>query len=117
MEPTAKFITQCWGCYQSVEMPYDSFEDMQNKTEVLKAQGWRRRTFGNNINASPWFCCEDCAMNSYNAKRAEEWWAQHEFEEYCKKAIIPPQLYPIMIFAGILILGALLSVWCNAGTQ
>lgn len=120
MEPTAKFSVQCWGCNQSVEMPYSSVEDMQNKLDVLKAQGWRRRTFGNNINASPWFCCEDCATNSYNAKQAEEWWAQKEFEEYCNRQLIHPRYYGLLgiaAFAAILVVAALLQECINAGAQ
>jgi hypothetical protein len=113
MEPTAKFSIQCWGCNQSVEMPYSSFEDMQNKTEVLKAQGWRRRMFGGNVNASPWFCSEDCATNSYNAKRAEEWWAKEKFRQEEENRIIPMRLWPILGFAGILIIASLLMPWCN----
>ena len=112
-EVKAKFSIQCWGCNQSVEMPYSSFEDYQNKVEVLKAQGWRRRMFGNNINATPWFCSEDCAMNSYNAKQAEEWWAKENFRQENDKRIIPIQFWPILIFAGVLILGALITSWCH----
>lgn len=114
-EPTAHFILQCWGCNKAVSSPYSSFDDMQNRTEALKLDGWRRREFG--PNASPWFCSDDCAANSYNSKRAEEWWDKHEWEEYCRNTPIPPMFWAPLGFAGILILAALLGVWCNAGTQ
>jgi hypothetical protein len=114
-EPTAWFTLQCWGCNKAVTRPYSDHDDVQHKIELLKLGGWRRREFG--PNASPWFCSEDCAINSYNAKQAEEWWAKHNWEEYCRNAIIPPALWAPLAFAGILILVALLGVWCNAGTQ
>lgn len=81
---SAYFTIQCWGCNKCITRPYTNHEDLEKQTELLKVAGWRRREFG--PNASPWFCSEDCAYNSYNAKRAEEWWAQKEFHEYCQKS-------------------------------
>lgn len=110
-ESTAWFTVQCWGCNKAVTRPYSGHDDAQHKIELLQMGGWRRREFG--PNASPWFCSEDCAMNSYNAKQAEEWWAKHKFRQENDARIIPIQFWPILIFAGVLTLGALISSWCN----
>lgn len=115
---SATFTIQCWGCNKSVSRPYDSFEDEQQKIQELKNQGWQRRTFGNNINASPWFCSEDCAHNSYNAKQAEQWWADQEFVAYCNDKAIHPRYYGLLgiaAFAGILVAAAFLQECINAG--
>lgn len=114
-EPTAYFTIQCWGCNKAVTRPYSGHDDIQHKVEMLKVAGWRRREFG--PNASPWFCSEDCATNSYNAKQAEEWWAQKEFKEYCQKAAIPPIFWGPLLFATVLIAAALLGECFNAGIQ
>ena len=115
--PTAWFTIQCWGCNKSEIRPYSDYEDSQEKIEELKAEGWRRRIFGGNPNASPWFCSEDCAMNSYNAKQCEEWWAKHQFEEEEANRIIPMRFWPILIFAGVLVFSAFLGECIRAGIQ
>ena len=114
-EPTAWFTIQCWGCNKAVTRPYSSHEDIQHKIELLKMGGWRRREFG--PNASPWFCSEDCAMNSYNAKRAEEWWAKEKFHQEEENRIIPMRFWPILIFAGVLTAAAFLGECFHAGIQ
>jgi hypothetical protein len=116
----AWFTVQCWGCNKIETRGYHNQEEADYQTNLLKLQGWRRRVFGGNINASPWFCGEDCATNSYNAKQAEEWWRQKEFEEYCNRRIIHPRYYGLLgitAFAIILMLAAFLSECVHAGTQ
>jgi hypothetical protein len=97
-EPTAKFTVQCWGCDKSVTLPYESFEDHQHKIEVLKVQGWRRVLFG--PGAEPWFCSEDCALYSYNARKAKEWWGNHFVNQYRNR-----RLKWMIIFSAIFVIG------------
>lgn len=113
-EPTAWFTIQCWGCNKAVSRPYSSYEDSQQKTEALKTEGWRRRTFGGNPNASPWFCSEDCAMNSYNAKQAEQWWADKEFQEYSQKSAHNAGIALFVLMLAVIIL---FGVCSYAGVQ
>lgn len=81
--PTAHFTIQCWGCNKAVTHPYSNHDDIQRQIELLKVAGWKRREFG--PGASPWFCGDDCANNSYNAKRAEEWWATKKYQENAER--------------------------------
>jgi len=69
---TATFTLQCWGCDKTVTRPYLDLQDMAKRSEELKAQGWRVRTFG--PGASPWFCSDECEKYSYNAQEAERLW-------------------------------------------
>src|SRR5512135_420330 len=81
----SSFSIQCWGCNCSETHPWTGpGPEYDAIMEDMKSRGWQRREFG--PNAAPWFCGKDCAYNSYNAKRAEEWWAQKEFQEYCQKS-------------------------------
>ena len=102
---SANFSITCWGCNKSVSNSFLDDQDFDNKILALKTEGWFRRNFGEN--ASPWFCGDDCAYNSYHAKRAEEWWDQHnkdqEFKEICEKSIIHPKYYGLL---GIMFIAA-----------
>lgn len=81
---------ECWGCRKSETHPILHGEEYEALMEDMAARGWRRKAFWPvNWDKGPWFCSEDCATNSYNAKQAEEYWQQKEFEEYCKKTKIP----------------------------
>jgi len=76
----------------------------------METRGWRRRAFGPpSWDKGPWFCSYDCAHESYNAKMAEEYWQQKEFEKYCKSTVLPPILWGPLLFAAILIATALLG--------
>lgn len=111
-KPTAWFMMQCWGCNKCETHPYTDHEDAQRTTEECKKRGWRRRTFGNCEAASPWFCSEDCAYNSYNAKRAEEYWANKKFQEQDAKI----RLGLFFGFGAWVLLSlycALFLGWCN----
>ena len=108
-EPTAYFTIQCWGCNKAVTRPYSGHDDVQHKIELLKMGGWRRREFG--PNASPWFCSDDCATNSYNARQAEEWWAAKEWRKKDEKI-----RFGMLMGFGILVLIPMFCLamgWCN----
>lgn len=110
-KPTAWFIMQCWGCNKMESHPYTDHEDMERTTKLCEQRGWRRRTFGNCAAASPWFCSEDCALHSYNAVRAEEWWANKEYQRQDAKF----RFGFLGVFAGVIMLGmfCLSMGWCN----
>src|SRR5579863_3234581 len=111
-KPTAWFMMQCWGCNKMEPHPYTDHEDMERTTKECESRGWRRRTFGNCPAASPWFCSEDCATNSYNAIRAEEWWAEKEWR---RKE--PNVRLAMLLGFGAVVLGllycSLFLGWCN----
>ncbi|SRR5579885_572831 len=111
-QPTATFTVQCWGCYRSETHPYSGMEDQEQKTEEMKTRGWRRHKFG--PGADPWFCSEECALHSYNAVRAKEWWDRQNIDWEWERT---KGLLAIMAFAGILVLAALLSECIHAGIQ
>ena len=71
----AFFTMQCWGCGKCVTRGYHDHEEAQMQTELLKKDGWRRHKFG--PGADPWFCGEECALYSHNARTAKEWWSNH----------------------------------------
>jgi hypothetical protein len=58
--------------------------------EEWASRGWRRKAFwAPSWDKGPWFCSEECATNSHNAKQAQAYWeaeGQKEFETYCKCA-------------------------------
>ena len=117
-QPTATFTVQCWGCYRSETHPYTCMEDHDQKTEEMKTRGWRRHKFG--PGADPWFCSEECALYSFNAVRAKEWWDRKAYEEEQEHALIPDRikgLLAIAAFAAILVLSALLTECIHAGAQ
>jgi hypothetical protein len=112
------FTVQCWGCYRSETHPYSGYEDSEAKIEEMKSRGWRRHKFG--PGADPWFCCENCALNSYNSLQAKEWWDRKAYEEEQETAFIPDRmkgLLGIAAFAGILVLAALFSECIHATFQ
>jgi hypothetical protein len=100
---------QCWGCNRAATLESCNQEDYDAQLKNLVRQGWRRRIFG--TNASPWFCSEDCACNSYNAKRAEEWWSHKTIvrnNEIFKMSFLGGTLGLILIGMFCLSMG-----WCN----
>ncbi len=80
---------ECWGCRKSETHPILHGEEYDKLMADMAARGWRRRAFWSpNWDKGPWFCSEDCAQNSHNAKAAQQYWeerGQKEFEEYCRK--------------------------------
>lgn len=117
-QPTATFTVQCWGCYRSETHPYSGMEDQDQKTEEMKTRGWRRHKFG--PGADPWFCSEECALHSFNAVRAKEWWDRKAYEEEQEHALVPDRmkgLLAIFLFAFILTVSALLSECIHARFQ
>ena len=105
------FTTHCWGCHCSETHPWNGFGPEHDAIiEDMKARGWQRRTFG--PGADPWFCSFNCAYKSYNAQKAEQWWADKEFHEYCNEQLIHPRYYGLVgiaAFAAILVIAALLT--------
>jgi hypothetical protein len=101
---------QCWGCNKSETHPIVHGDEYDKQMADLAARGWRRRAFWSpNWDKGPWFCSEDCAYNSYNAKRAEEYWEKKEFEKYCNEAVIPPYFWAPLMFVGVLLAAMLLG--------
>lgn len=76
---TSTFYMMCWGCNRTLPRPYFGEEDYARQIQELMTMGWQRRVFG--PGADPWFCSDDCAHNSANAKRAEAWWANKKNKE------------------------------------
>jgi hypothetical protein len=95
MEPEYKsfFTIQCWGCNKSVTRGYRDHEETIQQTELLKKEGWRRVLFG--PGADPWFCSEDCAVNSYNACHAKEWWGNYFVNQRRNKRLLLSFLFAL----------------------
>ena len=111
---------ECWGCRKSETHPIVHGEEYEKQQQEMADRGWRRRAFGvSEWDKGPWFCSEDCAHHSYNARQAESYWkqqeelkAQKEFEKYCKDNDTAEYgLLGIMAFAAILI-GAAVFTEC-----
>lgn len=113
----SSFTVQCWGCGYSETHPWNGpGKEYDASMEDLKARGWRRRAFWpDNWDKGPWFCSEDCAYNSYNAKRAEEYWNEKTFQEYCQKTAIPFVFLGPLLFAVIAIATMALGDCLHAG--
>lgn len=113
---SATFWIKCWGCNKTVSSgEYDDSDQYELKLNQFKKEGWLRREFG--PNASPWFCGEECAYHSMNAKTAEEWWSKYKqekkYEEYCDNAIIHPRYYGIL---GILFVAIIMFLLATLGS-
>jgi len=66
---------QCWGCRKSEAYPILHDKEWETLLADMVAKGWRRRAFWPpNWDEGPWFCSENCATNSVNAKEAEKYW-------------------------------------------
>lgn len=101
---SATFIIQCWGCSKLESRTYICYQDSDAQIEELKSQGWMRRAFWEpNWDKGPWFCSNDCAYNSFNAKRAEELQRQTEFEKVVKETPIPKIVFIPIVFAAVLV--------------
>ncbi len=117
---------ECWGCRKSETHPILHGEEYEALMTDMAARGWRRRAFWPaNWDKGPWFCSEDCATNSYNAKQAEEWWAkkeeeerQKEFEKYCKEeADSWTPLFAILTFLTVMVLAVAIGDCVHARLQ
>jgi hypothetical protein len=116
---SATVTVECWGCRKSETHPMVHGEEFEKQREADMAErGWRRRAFGPpSWDKGPWFCSEDCAYNSYNARQAEEYWkeqedalAQKEFENYCREeADFKFAIMGLLAFLTILAVGAALG--------
>lgn len=108
------FGVQCWGCGISETHPWNGpGEEHDAIVEDMKARGWMRRAFWpDNWDKGPWFCSENCAYDSYNAKQAEEYWAQKEFENYCQNTKVPSFFWAVILFLAILFSSAALERFC-----
>lgn len=98
---------QCWGCRKSETHPIVHGEEFEKQREDMAFRGWRRRQFWPepHWDKGPWFCSKECATDSYNAKQAEEYWAEEdqkkrdeEFRQYCKTTTFPFWMRNLMIF-------------------
>lgn len=101
-EYKAWFTIQCWGCGKCVTRGYHDHEESQAQTELLKKDGWMRRRFG--PGADPWFCSEDCAFNSYNARTAWEWWGNHFINERRNRRLFWAVLFVLPFAIGVIAL-------------
>ena len=109
-------IVTCWGCRKSETHPILHGEEYEALMADMAARGWRRRAFWPaNWDKGPWFCSEDCATNSYNAKEAEEYWRQKEFEEYCQKTEVPVFFWLAAGLLAFMMSGLLIERCFNAG--
>lgn len=116
---TSSFTVECWGCRKSETHSPVVGPEADAALADMMARGWRRKAFWpDNWDKGPWFCSEDCASNSYNAKQAEEYWKnkdeeerQREFEKYCKETkIMGPFIYFAVVTA--LIIASILFSGC-----
>lgn len=113
---------QCWGCNKSETHPMLHGEEMEMQRQEMAEQGWRRKAFWPSNHPvmgwdkGPWFCSDECADNSYNAKQAEEYWHHEEFVDYCRKN--EPSTFKIFFLIGIVVVfGCFLGECFNAGIQ
>lgn len=101
----ATVTVTCWGCNKSETHPMKHGEEDEEQQAEFASRGWMRRAFGpSSWDLGPWFCSSECAHESFNAKRAEEWWEQKEererqveFQKYCRETTIP-KLHLFFIF-------------------
>lgn len=81
----SSFTIQCWGCNYSETYRWNGPGPEHDAIiDEMKSRGWQRREFG--PGADPWFCSHNCAYKSHNARQAEQWWADKEFQEYSQKS-------------------------------
>lgn len=101
---------QCWGCHKSETHPIVHGKEYEKQMSDLAARGWRRKAFWSpNWDKGPWFCSDDCANNSFNARRAQKYWEEHaqkEFEAYCKSK----EHNRMLLKFGAIILGLFLAI-------
>lgn len=110
------FTVQCWGCKKSETHSPIVGPEADAAIADMEARGWRRRAFWpDSWDKGPWFCGEDCATNSYNAKQAEEYWRQKEFEEYCQKTKVPVFFWLAVGLVGFMASSFLIERCFNAG--
>ena len=97
---------QCWGCNKSETHPIVHGDEYDKQMADLAARGWRRRAFWSpNWDKGPWFCSEECATESHNAKQAQAYWeeqGQKEFEKYCRETKISRELWMFGFFFFVL---------------
>lgn len=112
----------CWGCHKSETHPMCRGEEEKEQRQEWAERGWRRKTFWPSDHPTmgwdkgPWFCSDDCANNSYNAKQAEEYWRHEEFVDYCRKN--EPSALKLFLIIGVIgVLGWSLAECLNAGLQ
>jgi hypothetical protein len=107
----------CWGCHKSETHPMLHGDEEKKQRQEWASRGWRRKAFWPSDHPTigwdkgPWFCSEDCANNSYNARQAEEEWRQKEFEDYCRNTNVPVFFWLALGLAFYLISGFTLR-WC-----
>lgn len=99
-------ITQCWCCQKMETHPILHGEEYVKQQEDMASRGWRRRSFGPpSWDKGPWFCSEECATESYNAKQAEDYFSEgeeaqnkrdEEFHKYCRETKITPFMWIII---------------------
>jgi hypothetical protein len=68
------FIITCEGCRKSITYESQSPYDIAWEDERVVNDGWLRRVFSAKHGVWGWFCCEDCACNSYNTKKWAKYW-------------------------------------------
>jgi hypothetical protein len=103
----------CWGCHKSETHPMLHGEEGEKQMEELADRGWMRRSFGpSSWDKGPWFCSQECAHESYNAKQAEAYWEnkdeedrQREFARYCRETQLPKIYFAIFGVFIALIMG------------
>jgi len=108
--PTSTVTVTCWGCNASETHPMRSRLEYFAEVEDLFSRGWMRRAFTQSSwDRGPWFCSEECAYESFNAKRAEEYEKnkeldreRREFEKYCRDTAIPRTYFAVF---GLLVAG------------
>ncbi len=91
------FTVVCWGCNKMETHPWHGPGPANDAIEKdMEERGWRRRAFWqSDWDKGPWFCSHECAHDSANAKYAEEYWQQKEFERYCREAQLPKVYFAI----------------------
>lgn len=102
----------CWGCNKSETHTMKHGMEHILQQEEWASRGWLRRSFGPSTwDKGPWFCSQECAHESYNAVRAEEYWKnkdeedrQREFEKYCRETRIPLPFICFLTIAAIIVL-------------
>jgi hypothetical protein len=76
--------TKCFGCARRIEI---ALSDPSSCDETFRMLGWVRRQF--HPSANPWFCSEECSVNSGPAKFAEDYWTNYWVMENRKKSWNP----------------------------
>lgn len=73
-DTTVTAFYECEGCNDQVIVKVDqkSGFDSDDARTAVQDLGWRRRFFIKEV--EPWFCCEECAYNSPNAKHWAKIW-------------------------------------------